>query len=294
MNLKQKIKQKVRYSLTKISPKVNTEICYWLHYKKMPDLKNPKTLNEKSCWLKIYDYNCNPEVKRLADKYRVREFLKERNCEEILIDLIAVYDSPKDIEWDKLPNKFAMKLNVGSQSNLICKDKSTLDMDKAKKEVNRWFTKENLESFYLDSGEMQYKDVKPRIVVEELLEDKKLGQLVDYKFYCVNGKAEYLTVCYDRFSEEGVKFYIYDKNWKFFPQDNQKNPNIKRPEMIDKAFKYADKLSNGFPYVRVDLYIVNNKIYFGEMTFTGAGGFDTDIPMDIDIELGKKLKIEGI
>lgn len=290
------IKKTVRETATRISPELNTRLCYRVMFGENINLTNPLTLSEKNSWLKLNVYNKSEKVKQLADKYRVREYIKEKGLEDTLTRLYAVYEKPADVEWEKLPDKFVMKLNVGSKCNLICKDKAGLDTKKAAKEINRWFDEKTLSEFYLAYAEMQYKDVKPLILVEELLEDKtQKGGLTDYKFFCYDGKCDYVMVCTDRFSKDGTKFFFYDKNWNFYPWDKnskmQGNPNLLKPNKLEKAFACVKKLSEGFPFVRVDLYIVNDKVYFGEMTFTGNGGMDAGIEEDAQVMMGNKIEL---
>lgn len=280
-----------RCTLTLISPKLNTEVTYFIKFKKRLNLKMPKTLNEKILWLKFNTYWNNPLIKQCADKYMVRKYVEEKQCPEILSRLIGVYDDAEDIPWDSLPESFALKLNVGCGKNIIVSDKKSLDILKTKKILKKWLKERG---YYLGYSEMQYKDVKPYILIEEYLgKDGKLP--VDYKFYCFNGKAKYVMVCADRVQGQNAKFYYFDENWNMMPftHDALKEPDrkINKPEGIEQAFEYAEKLSKDFPFVRTDLYIVDGKIYFGELTFTPSGGMDNHRMEKTDVILGASLNL---
>ena len=257
---------------TIISPTLNTKIRYKSIFQVPINLKKPRTLNEKIQWLKLNTYYKNPLVKECADKYKVRDYIERSGCTEILNDLLAVYENIEDMEWDTFPNQYVIKLNTGCGCNIIVSDKSKLDINEAKAKLKKWMK----QKYYLAYSEMQYKGVKPYILIEKYLKPKEGLLPEDYKFYCMNGKAEYVMVCVGR--ENGhPKFYFYDRNWKFCPFEEQVDPNLAKPRLIDKAFEYADKLSKPFPFVRTDLYLFDDSIYFGELTFTSAGGFDADI-----------------
>ncbi len=258
---------------TIISPTLNTKMRYKSIFQKPLDLKNPRTLNEKIQWLKLNAYYKNPLVKECADKYKVRDYIERIGCAEILNDLIAVYENVEDIEWNKFPEQYVIKLNTGCGCNIIVPDKNKLDINEAKTKLKKWMK----QKYYLAYSEMQYKGVKPYILVEKYLKPKQGLLPEDYKFYCMNGRAEYVMVCIGREHGGHPKFYFYDRNWKFCPFEEQDDPKLAKPKLIDKAFEYADKLSKPFPFVRTDLYLFDDSIYFGELTFTSAGGFDADI-----------------
>lgn len=275
--------------LTRISPMLNTRVLYKYKFKKKLDLDNPVTLNEKILWLKFNTYWNNPTIKQCADKYRVREYVKEAGYPELLVDLIAVYEEPKQINWTELPNEFALKLNVGCGYNIIVSDKSKLDIKNTEKKIKKWMR----EKYWLGHSEMQYKNVKPYILIERFLGTND-GELPnDYKFYCMNGLCKYVMICEERGQDGKAKFFYFDREWNMMPytQDALNEPNkiIPKPVNMDLAFDYAEKLSKGFPFVRVDLYIVNGKVYFGELTFTPSAGLDNGRLPDTDLILGKML-----
>lgn len=292
MNIKQTIAHYFRCGLTIISPKLNTIVTYRIKFGKWLDFNNPKTLNEKILWLKFNDYLDNPVIKQCADKYRVRDYVKQVGCGEILNELIAVYNTTDEIEWDKLPLSFALKLNVGCGYNIIVHDKTKFDEEETKKKLRKWMK----EKYYLGYSEMQYKDVKPMILVEKYLKPRDGILPEDYKFYCFDGESPYVMACTDR--KEGGKhprYWYYNEKWEMqmLSEDALKygyDGAIAKPDGIDSAFEYARKLSKGFPFVRVDLYLVDGKVYFGELTFTPSGGQDNGRLPIADEILGTYVK----
>ena len=287
--------------LSRISPRLCTKLLYKVRFKKSLDFNNPVTLNEKVLWLKFNTYKYNPIVKRCADKLSVRGYLKEHGFANLLIELIAAYDEPHKIDWDSLPNSFAIKMNTGSGMNIIVKNKNELDIRKTQETITQWFKND----FWTKRAELQYKNVKPYVLFEKNLSGKDGTLPEDYKFYCMNGKADSVMVCKERNGKHHPKFFFLDRNWKLLPYTEEaiKYPNerIDKPSVISEAFDLAEKLSDGFPFVRVDLFIIGDVIYFGELTFTPAAGLDTDFKFvppgyseTTDMILGKMLKLPGI
>lgn len=300
MNIKEKLKSnqnfmsaysefnRIKYSIaTIISPTLNTKMRYKSAFKKSLDLNNPVTLNEKVLWLKLNTYFNNPLIKQCADKYKVRDYIKSIDCGEILNDLIAVYENADDIRLEDLPDQFAMKLNYGCGYNIIVSDKSEFDLNEAKKKIKKWMK----EKTYLLYSEMQYKVEKQYIIVEKYLKPENGLLPEDYKFHCMNGKAEYVMICKERGKDFRPKIYYYDRDWNFLPFDQKVDPHLTKPKNLDKAFEYADKLSKPFPYVRTDLYIFDDSIIFGELTFTPVGGYNTHITEDALKLLGSKINL---
>lgn len=250
------------------------------------NLENPQTFNEKIQWLKLYD---NSALKtQLADKYRVREWIKENLGEEYLIPLIGVYDSFDEIDFDKFPDKFVLKANHGCAWNIIVKDKSKFDKKKAKKKFDKWMQR----NYSLKAGfEMQYKDIQPKIVAEAFIQDSN-GELNDYKVLCFNGEPKFIWIDQGRYTKRTEN--IYDTNWNLQPflltYDNSKE-EVPPPKNLDKMIEFARNLSRDFALVRVDFYNVDGKIYFGEMTFTSASGVDVFKPAEYDLKLGQMLKL---
>lgn len=285
------VKLQSRKLLSTISPTLASKMLYKRAFGKKLDLNNPTTLNEKVMWLKLNTYYKNPLVTQCADKYAVRDYVKSCGCEEILNDQIAVWDSVDEIDWDLLPNKFVIKCNHGCGYNIICHDKSNFNIDEAEKKLREWMK----EDFWKLSAEVNYKYIKKKIICEKYIETEDGVLPTDYKFYCFDGKADCVMVCVGR--EAGKpKFYYFNREWELlkYSKDSLKIPadfNITKPKGIDEAFKYADKLSTPFPFVRTDLYLVNGKTIFGELTFTPSGGLDTKRLPDTDLLFGEILTL---
>lgn len=260
-------------------------------YGKKINFNNPKTYNEKIQWMKIYD--STPIKTQLADKYLVRDWVKEKIGEEYLIPLLGVYDSFDEIDFDKLPNQFVIKCNHGCGYNIIVKNKNTFDKKEANEKVDKWMK----ETFSFAHGlELHYSAIKPKIIIEKYIENSG-NDLYDYKFWCFNGKADYVQFISER-KDKSLKMAFYNRKWekqKFvysYPLDQK---IITKPDNIDKMFELAEKLAKGFPHVRVDFYRMDDgKIYFGEMTFTSASGGCMWNDERINKELGKKIKLPKI
>lgn len=274
---------------------LNTKVTYKVKFHKKLDLDNPVTLNEKNQWLKMNTYLNNPLVKQCADKYKVREYIEGCGYKDILNDLIAVYDSPEKIEWEKLPQRFALKLNVGCGYNHIVTDLSKENTKLLEKEVARWFKESRTQ--WLSYSEMQYKDVKPYVLIERYLGNAEKGTLPeDYKVYCFNGKPTFIMVCVGRENEGHPKFYFFDNEWNLarINRDSKAAPegfSISKPKCLDTLMSASAALSSPFPYVRADFYIYDDAVIFGELTFTPSGGMDTTRLPETDILMGSLLKL---
>lgn len=281
-----------------ISPKLNTAIIYHARFGKKLDLKHPETLNEKILWLKFNTYWNNQLVKQCADKYHVRKYVKEAGCTGILSNLIAVYETPEQIEWDELPNQFAIKLNVGCGYNHIIVDKSKENKDFIVNEIKGWIAKSS--KIWLGYSEMQYKNVEPIILIEEYLGGPN-GELPDdYKFYCINGKCYMTMFCKDRDEHgHGAKYFYMDRDWNMITNGvGEPNIPVEKPVCLERAMELAEILCKPFPFVRVDFYLLGERIVFGELTFTPAAGMDVDhklkpfgLDEDLDHIYGRILKL---
>ena len=277
--------------LTQVSPKLNSNMNYIIARKKIPNFKNPQTLDEKLMWLKLYYYSDNSTVKMCADKYAVRKYLQDLNYGNLLNELLFVSDNADDIPWNQLPDQFAIKWSFGSGYNIICSDIRNFDRKKAIEKLN-WWGKLPYWKMY---SEMQYKDTNPKIIGERFIKDQSGGFPVDYKFYCFNGVPKYVMACMER--ETGTpKFYFFDRDWKLFRLNRwgkiaPKGFTINKPECMDEMFEIAEKLSKPFPFVRVDLYDNDGKIIFGEFTFAPSGGADPHRLPETDLFFGKCLHL---
>lgn len=280
LNTDSKFSRRFKQTLTKISPLLNTKVVYFMKFKKRINLKNPQTLDEKIQYLKFHDYYQNPLVTQCADKYAVRDYVKQCGCGEILNELYYAWDSVDEINWDMLPNQFVIKWNFGCGQNLICFDKSKLDIEDAKSKLKDWYKVHD--TFYLTYSEMQYKGIPPKLICEKLIETEDGDLPVDYKLYCFSGKADCVLVCVGRnMNGHDTAYYFFDKEWKLKRynkrgKDAPADFTLPKPEGIEKVFEYAERLSQPFPFVRADFYLEKGKVTFGELTFTPCGGFDVN------------------
>lgn len=251
------------------------------------NLKTPKTFNEKLQWLKLY-YR-NPFLTTLVDKYAVKQWVASKIGNEYIIPTLSVYDSVDEIEFNKLPERFVLKCTHDSGSTCICRDKSSFDYFSAKQKLAKSLQKD----FYLKYREWPYKNVKRRIIVEEYKENSTSSSLVDYKFFCFNGKVKALFVATDRQSqEEETKFDYFDENYYKLDIING-HPCSKVPPQKPISFEEmknkAELLSCGIPHARIDFYDVDGHIYFGEITLFHWGGFMPFSPQSWDKTFGDWL-----
>ena len=250
------------------------------------DWDNPQTFNEKLQWLKLYDRK--PIYTTMVDKYEVKKYVAEKIGEEYIISTLGVWDNFDDIDFDKLPDQFVLKCTHDSGGLVICKDKRKLDIATAKKKMEKALRT----SFYSEFREWPYKDVKPRIIAEQYMADES-GGLIDYKFFCFDGVPRIMFIATDRENpNEETKFDFFDMDFNHLDIRNG-HPNAKLPPRKPKRFELmkqlASKLSNGIPHVRVDMYEVNGKVYFGELTFYHWGGVVKFEPDSWDKILGDWL-----
>jgi len=252
------------------------------------DLKNPKTFNEKLQWLKLY--NRNPLYTWLADKYEVRKFIAEKIGDEYLIPLLGVWDSVDEIDFEKLPNQFVLKCNHDSGSVIICNDKNNFNVEKTKEKLRK-----NLKrNYYWLGREYPYKNIKPRIICEKYMVDESGTELKDYKFFCFNGEPKIIQVNYNRSIDHRLNFYDTKFNYVHIQlKPHLTNPNklIDKPSNLDKMLILAKTLSKDYPFVRVDFYSINDKVYFGELTFTPNSGYKEFKPAEFNFEMGSWLEL---
>jgi hypothetical protein len=234
------------------------------------NLDNPKTFNEKLQWLKAYDLN--PRYTDIVDKYAVKGIIADKIGEEYLIPTLAVYESPAEIDWESLPEKFVLKCTHDSGGVIVCQDKSRLDKEAALKKLWKHYKR----NYYYNKREWPYKNIKPRILAEQYMEDRQGdGELKDYKFFCFDGEPKLLFVASDRHKKVETKFDFFDMEFNHLPFtiDHDMAPILpEKPENFEKMKELAAKLSTGTPQLRVDFYEVDGKVYFGEMTFFHCSG----------------------
>ena len=260
---------------------------YKAKFNKFPNLKEPKNYTEKLQWLKLYDHN--PLYTSLVDKYEVKNYVKERIGEKYIIPTLGVWNKFEDIDFNILPNQFVLKTTHDSGGVVICQNKDTFDYMQAKNKIEKSLKN----SFYSIYREWPYKDVQPRIIAEKYMKDGKTQELRDYKFFCFDGNVKALFIASDRQNiNEETKFDFFDENFNHLPFVNG-HPNAdvtpEKPSRFDEMKEVAQKLSNGFCHVRVDLYEVDGSIYFGEMTFYHWSGFVPFIPSEWDEVFGNWL-----
>ncbi|WP_171025889.1 ATP-grasp fold amidoligase family protein [Clostridium sp. BSD2780061688st1 E8] len=246
------------------------------------DLENPQTYNEKLQWMKVYWRD--ERVPICVDKYRVREYVKAKGLEHILIDLIGVYERVSQIDFDTLPQKFVLKANHGSGWNILCEDKDKLDRRATRLLLDRWLH----DNYYYHGYEWVYKDIRPAIVCEAFLEDTSEGGLKDYKIFCFDGAPRLIQVDIDR--AQNHRRNIYDLNWNYVPVSIKypTDPGFKveKPSRLEEMLDYARVLSQDFPHVRVDFYQHEERVYFGELTFIHGSGYEKFTPPEYGKQLG--------
>ena len=263
-------------------------IKYKLEMNQKLNLKEPKTFNEKLQWLKLYDRN--PEYTKMVDKYEAKKYVADIIGQEYIIPTLGVWDKFEDIEFDKLPKQFVLKPTHTSGNVFICKDKEKINYKQLRKMINKWLKRD----YYLVHREWPYKNIKPKIIAEQYMVDDSGMKLKDYKFFCFNGIAQTILVCSNRNgSFKNTNFYDINWNLQPFTREKHKNSNeqIKKPKNLDEMITVAEKLSKDIPFVRVDLYEINGKVYFGELTFYPSSGFEGFEPEEWDKKLGDMLEL---
>lgn len=288
MNLNKNLNRTVKIIICHISPILLSKIMYYHKYKKKLNLKNPIMFNEKLMYLKIKNYNNNNIAWQCSDKYLVREYAKKHGVEEKnLPRLIYVYNTPDEINFDTLPNKFALKCTHGCGFNIICTDKEKLNKKETLEKLKKW----QKTKFGYESAEVHYTHIKPLIICEEYLNFKdELPN--DYKVYCFNGVPKVILVCSER--DKGLKLNFYDLEWNelLIGENKYRNKNeIKKPNCFEKMIEISKKVSAEFPFVRVDFYEYKNGAILGEMTFTPAACLANYYTPEGEKYLGSLLKI---
>lgn len=272
------------------SDSIYLRLYYFFNMKKKLSLKNPKTYNEKLQWMKLYDRN--PSYTKLVDKYEVKKYVAERIGKDYVACVLDEWFDIEDITFDRLPNSFVLKTTHGGGNHgvIIVKDKATANLELIRDELKKAMKYD----LYKLSREWPYKNVRRRVFAEEYLEDKGTGELRDYKFFCFDGKVKIMFIATERQTREEPFFNYFDEN--YCPLDiKQKHPQAKipppKPILFEQMKDLAEALSIGLPHVRVDLYQVNGRIYFGEFTFFHHGGIVPFIPARWDETLGSWLHL---
>ena len=269
--------------------KLYIQMQYFYHFHRFANLKTPQLFNEKLQWLKLYDRN--PLYTTLVDKYAVKKWVASKIGEQYIIPTLGVWEKAEDIDFDKLPSQFVLKVNHDSGGIVICEDKSKLN----KKAAIAKLSKALKNNGYWYGREWPYKNVKPRIIAEKYMIDDKVHELRDYKFFCFNGIPKILFVASDRQNpKEETKFDFYDMEFNHLsftngPPNASKCPQ--KPLTFESMKQLASHLSKNMPHIRVDFYEINGKIYFGEMTLYHWSGFQPFKPKSWDKKIGDWLKL---
>lgn len=270
-----------------MSDKSYIKLVYKCKLHKKLNIENPVTYTEKLQWLKLYDRN--PLYSTLVDKYAVRQYIDDTLGKGYLTELLGLYNTVEEIDWNALPNKFALKCTHGSSCNLLCTDKSKLDIESAKSKLNKYMKT----NWYYFGREWPYKNVKPRIICEEFLEE----EIFNYKFYCFGGVPKFLHIEYGDNAVGEAKVTYIDFNWElcpFFRTDHKQVSKEKippKPENFEEMLKIAKILSADKKFVRIDLFNLNGKIYFSEITFFPGAGFAQFNPPEYEKKIGDMITI---
>ena len=274
-------------TFNKMSDEKYIKLIYWARLAKHIDLKNPKTYNEKLQWLKLYDRN--PLYTKMVDKYEAKNYVASIIGDEYVIPTYGVWERFEDIDFSSLPKQFVLKCTHDSGGLVICKDKSKIDLEKAKNKINKSLKTD----YFLHGREWPYKDVPRKIIAEKYMSDNG-DDIKDYKFYCFNGKVKLIGIYSDRNSKLPTKANYYNEKfervymtWGYEPI----REDIKKPAHLNKMIEIAEKLSSNIPELRVDLYLCQNKIFFGELTFFDGGGLDMIEPQEWDYKMGEWIKL---
>lgn len=263
------------------------KVCYRLTMGEKLNFKNPKTFNQKLQWLKLH--YTDARYTQMVDKYGVREIIAREWGEEHLIPLLGVWNKFEEIDFNTLPNQFVLKATHDSSSIIICKDKSDFNIKEAQNKLNKALRK----NYFYIHRETPYKNVKPRIIAEKYMVDEDGAEPKDYKLFCFDGRVHFIQVHYDRFSDH--KINIFDTNWNLMDLCigplNKHSAIIEKPICLDRMIEIAEQFSKSIPHVRVDLYVINDKIFFGEFTFYHAAGYRKITPPEWNYRLGDLITL---
>lgn len=278
----------IKKAIIYCAPKVYIRLKFYKAFRKRLNEKEPCTLSEKiHCFMM---HNRNPIYTKCADKLAVRGFVKEKLgglADEILPTIYQICDEPKEFHYEKLPNSFVLKSNHSCGQVIICKDKSQFSEVAAESEMKRWLD----DNYYYKQAEWQYKNIKPCLYAEKFLAEN----IIDYRIFCCSGKAILIRATMkDSNSKTGWAVGVYDINWEILEcyQEDDVSMEVKKPNNLEKMVYIAEKLSEDFGFVRVDMYEIDGKPYFGELTFTPNAGVYYFKPEKWDLELGRLSDIK--
>ena len=267
-----------------LSLRFRCRMGYW------PNFKEPRTFNEKINWLKLY--NRKPEYTKMVDKYAVKDYVAAKIGNEYIIPTIGVWETPELIDWDRLPNQFVLKTTHGGGGGgvVICRNKQLFDREEAIRKLSASLKND----IYCSFREWPYKNVRKQIIAEKYVEPPFSMELKDYKFFCFNGKVRCFKIDIGRFTEHHANYYSPKGKLLFFGEVScspQYNNEEILPPNLSEMISLAEKLSEGIPFIRVDFYNVERRIYFGELTFFPAAGMGKFTDDNWDIKLGNLLKL---
>lgn len=272
-----------------VPDKVFLRMQYRAVFGKKLNLKEPKTFNEKLQWLKLYDRN--PEYCRLVDKYEVKKLISDTLGEEYIIPTLGVWDSFDDIDFDSLPDRFVLKCTHDSGSVVLCRDKATFDVASARAKL----TKKLNSNLFWHGREWPYKDLKPRIIAEQFMECDSGEELIDYKFFCFGGTPEFVYVSQGLSNHATAHLSYVTLDWEAAPFYRSDFPVFDqlpdKPQTFDQMLAFSRQLAKDYPFVRVDFYEINGKLYFGELTFYPGAGFTPFYPEEWNLIWGEKLPL---
>jgi len=283
----------IRLKLLKLTDFLPDKLMIKLQYRiatgRKLNLRKPVRFTEKLQWYKLY--HRDHLMTQCSDKYSVREYIISKGYSDILVPLYGVYEKAEDIDFDNLPNKFVLKTTNGSHTNILCDDKSILDIETTRKTLNKWLNAWNGKV----GREWSYHNIKPRIICEKYLDKDTNNDLIDYKFFCFNGEPYCLYVIVERFLQGGIKLGIYDTKFEklAYRRSDIRGmvSDVEKPKNFEKMVEIAKDLSKDFPHVRVDFYNIDGEIYFGELTFYDGSGYKGYVPDEFDFILGEKFKL---
>lgn len=274
-----------------IPDKLYLKIVYRANIGKRLSLDNPKTFTEKIQWLKLYDRK--PEYVQLVDKAKVRKYIANTIGKKYLIPVLGIYKRFDDIDFTRLPNQFVLKCTHDSGSIILCKNKAKFNLEKAKKKISECLK----QNYYYPGREWPYKYVKPRIICEKYMQDGSNVVPKDYKVYCFHGEPKYIFVLHDKF-KEGIKKSgtVYTTDWEMIPcvldSNYIRNPlKEERPKCLNELLSLSKRLCQGFYQVRIDFYIIRDRIYFSEITLSTSSGLVPIIPASYDTLLGNLVRL---
>lgn len=285
----QKIRKWYIAFLIAVSPLAFAKLRFRSMRGKWPNFKNPQSFDEKLLWLNLYWRH--PLKSLCGDKFAMRSYVKGLGMEHILPNLIGVYEHSGEIDFSTLPGRFVLKCTHGCGFNIVCKDKSILDIAETKRTLSKWM-KVDFSKIY---GELHYAEMMPRIICESYLEELGSDLPSDYKIFCFDGKAHCTMACTGRSLNGRANYDIYDRDWttklSYSKTSLLANRNIPKPEAYEEMIAAAEVLSKPFPFVRMDFYSIKGKAVIGEMTFTPDGCIDVNLTDLAQRILGELVKI---